>query len=38
VAAFRGGANGVLISRKYSEIKLANLKAVGAAIQELGLA
>ncbi len=38
VAAFRGGADGVLISRKYSEMKLANLKAVGAAIQELGLA
>ena len=38
VAAFRGGADGVLISRKYSEIKLGNLKAVGAAIQELGLA
>jgi hypothetical protein len=37
VAAFRGGADGVLISRKYSEMKLANLKAVGAAIQELGL-
>ncbi|HEV2487742.1 MAG TPA: hypothetical protein VGT08_19635 [Terracidiphilus sp.] len=38
VAAFRGGADGVLISRKYSEMKLGNLKAVGAAIQELGLA
>ena len=37
VAAFRGGADGVLISRKYSEMKLANLKAVGTAIQELGI-
>ena len=36
-AAFRAGADGVLISRKYSEMKLANLKAVGAAIKELGL-
>jgi hypothetical protein len=34
-AAFRGGADGVLISRKYSEMKLANLKAVGTAIQKL---
>jgi hypothetical protein len=37
VAAFHGGADGVLISRKYSEMKLANLKAVGAAIKELNL-
>ena len=36
-AAFRAGADGVLISRKYSEMKLANLKAVGAAIRELKL-
>ena len=34
-AAFRGGADGVLISRKYSEMNLTNLKAVGAAIREL---
>jgi hypothetical protein len=34
-AAFRGGADGVLISRKYSEMKLDNLKAVGEAIQHL---
>jgi hypothetical protein len=38
LAAFRGGADGVLISRKYSEMKLANLKSVGAAVHELGLA
>ncbi len=38
LAAFHGGADGVLISRKYSEMKLANLKAVGAAIQKLELA
>ena len=38
LAAFHGGADGVLISRKYSEMKLANLKAVGAAVQQLGLA
>jgi hypothetical protein len=37
-AAFKGGADGVLISRKYSEMKLANLKAVGAALKELKLA
>ena len=36
-AAFRGGADGVLISRKYSEMKLANLRAVGTAIKELKL-
>jgi hypothetical protein len=38
ISAFRGGADGVLISRKYSEMKLANLKGVGAAIQQLGVA
>jgi hypothetical protein len=37
LAAFRGGADGVLISRKYSEMKLANLKGVGSAIQKLSL-
>ena len=34
-AAFRAGAPGVLLSRKYSEMKLANLAAVGDAIREL---
>lgn len=38
LAAFRGGADGVLLSRKYSEMKLANLKGAGAAIRQLGLA
>ena len=34
-AAFQGGAHGVLLSRKYSEMKLANLRAAGRAIREL---
>jgi len=38
LAAFHGGADGVLISRKYSEMRLVNLKAAGGAIRELGLA
>jgi len=38
LAAFRGGADGVLLSRKYSEIKLPNLRGAGAAIRELGFA
>ena len=38
LAAFRAGAPGVLLSRKYSEIKLANLAAAGEAVRELGLA
>jgi hypothetical protein len=37
VAAFHGGADGVVISRKYSEMTLAHLKGVGAAVQKLGL-
>jgi hypothetical protein len=32
-AAFRGGADGVLLSRKYSEMKLANLRGAGEAIR-----
>jgi hypothetical protein len=32
LAAFRGGADGVLLSRKYSEMKLANLGSVGPAL------
>jgi len=36
-AAFHGGADGILISRKYSEMRLANLRAVGEAIRELNL-
>lgn len=38
LAAFRGGADGVILSRKYSEMKLANIRGAGAAIRELGLA
>jgi hypothetical protein len=38
LAAFHGGADGVILSRKYSEMKLANLKGAGAALRELGLA
>ena len=37
LAAFRGGADGVLISRKYSEMKLTNLRGVGAAIKEASI-
>ena len=32
-AALRAGADGVLLSRKYSEMKLANLRGAGAAIR-----
>ncbi|MFN7919644.1 MAG: hypothetical protein U0Q16_06080 [Bryobacteraceae bacterium] len=38
LAAFRAGADGVLLSRKYSEMKLANLSGAGDAIRELRLA
>jgi glycosyl hydrolase family 10 len=38
LAAFRAGADGVLLSRKYSEMKLANLRGAGDAIRELRLA
>ena len=38
LAAFRGGADGVILSRKYSEMKLTNLEGAGAAIRQLGLA
>jgi hypothetical protein len=37
LAAFKGGADGVLLSRKYSEMKLANLKGTRTALKELGL-
>jgi hypothetical protein len=35
---FRGGGTGLVISRKYSEMKLANLAAVGDALREIGVA
>ncbi len=38
LAAFRAGADGVLLSRKYSEILLPNLRGAGAAVKELGFA
>jgi len=34
-AAFDGGAHGVLLSRKYSEMPLANLRAAGRAVRDL---
>ena len=37
-AAFAGGAHGVLLSRKYSEMRLANLGGGGKAVRELGKA
>ena len=37
-AAFRAGAHGVILSRKYSEMKLANLSGAGDAVRELKLA
>lgn len=36
LAAFRAGAPGVVLSRKYSEMRLANLAAVSDALHELG--
>jgi hypothetical protein len=37
-AAFKARADGIILSRKYSEMKLANLRAAGRAIRDLGLA
>ena len=37
LAAFRAGAPGVLLSRKYSEMRLAHLGGAGAAVRELEL-
>ena len=37
-AAFAGGAHGVLLSRKYSEMRLENIGGAGRAIRELKLA
>jgi len=34
LAAFRAGADGVILSRKYSEMRLENLRAAGAALRE----
>jgi hypothetical protein len=38
LAAFRAGAHGVILSRKYSEMKLVNLSGAGEAVRELKLA
>jgi len=38
LAAFRAGAPGVVLSRKYAEMKLTNLAGAGAALKELGYA
>jgi hypothetical protein len=38
LAAFRGGADGLILWRKYSEMKLTNLEGAGLAIRQLGLA
>jgi len=37
LAAFQAGAPGVILSRKYSEMRLANLSGAGEAIRELNL-
>ena len=37
LAAFRAGAPGVILSRKYSEMRLANLSGAGDAIRDLNL-
>ena len=34
LAAFQGGADGVILSRKYSEMKLANLRGAGVAVRD----
>ncbi len=34
MAAFKGGADGVILSRKYSEMFLANLDAAGKAVRD----
>ncbi len=34
LAAFKGGADGVILSRKYSEMMLANLSAAGRAVRD----
>jgi hypothetical protein len=36
-AAFMGGAQGVLLSRKYSEMRLDNIRGAGRAFRDLGL-
>jgi hypothetical protein len=38
LAAFHAGAPGVVLSRKYAEMKLTNLAGAGEALRELGSA
>ncbi len=35
IAAFEGGAHGVILSRKYSEMRLENIKAAGRAVEAI---
>jgi hypothetical protein len=37
LAAFQGGADGVILSRKYSEMKLTDLQGARTALQQLHL-
>jgi len=37
-ATFEAGAHGIILSRKYSEMRLDNLRAAGHAVRELKLA
>jgi hypothetical protein len=37
LAAFHGDADGIILSRKYSEMKLANFRSARTALKELGL-
>ena len=36
-AAFKGGAQGIILSRNYTEMKPENLSGAGAALKELGI-
>ena len=36
LAALKAGAQGVILSRKYSEMRLANLEGAGRAVRETG--
>jgi hypothetical protein len=36
-ASFAGGAHGILLSRKYSEMRLDNIRGAGRALKELGV-
>jgi hypothetical protein len=36
MAVLRSGAEGIILARKYSEMRLSNLKGAGDALKELG--